>query len=80
MDISERYNAERKKSDTKEYTQYYSILMKFKPKPKKIHCDGSQKSGGGVLNKKGLKGASWDARNALYLDLGGNVKNHQAAH
>lgn len=35
MDVSERYNVERKKSDTKEYTQYDSMYIKFENKPKK---------------------------------------------
>lgn len=70
MDVSERYNVERKKSDTKGYTQYDSIYIKFKNKPKKIYCVGSQKSGGGVLTKKGPKGATWGAKNVLYLDPG----------
>lgn len=34
----------------------------------------------GYCLRRGPKYASWDARNALYLDLGGNVKNHQAVH
>lgn len=33
-----------------------------------------------MLTKRGSKGTTWDARNALYLDLGGNLRNLQAVH
>lgn len=47
------------------------FISSSRTRQKKIYCDGSQKSAGRVLTKKGPKGTTWDARNALYLDLVG---------